>query len=232
MTLYKQKYKRNQVSWALGRTFGFTRGNISDAENPKFSYRIKRLLDMDYAAQKDDSKEPAFVENPLYGKGNEVRLSLFDSFCIGIALEMMEFDIKQHEILFFFQEKREDLKSIFKRIMKNPPPMDRQHHPYGDDTDMPFYEHNDQKYIDFTWYMAYNKSAFSELYPKAKTMETRNAIIFEPMFYWGGNHLKLLFDHDFVNHYKKMMVFEIAHIAGGLNIYLDKAIEIKRGRKR
>ncbi len=126
------QYKRNQVDLALWQLFSPV--GIHSELHPTFKTRIKRLLDLDRQppthggkAKTDDlaadwPKTPAFsAAQTHWGKGTVATFSLFDAFCLALALDLLDMGFKQSEVVFLIGHIRPDLNDVFEKIQRKLP---------------------------------------------------------------------------------------------------------------
>lgn len=223
-----ENYKRGQIEWALWKYA--TYGQNAGAEPPKvFLTRIKRLLEVDRAGRDADGSQ-AFADTPTDGQGSDAAFSVFDVFCLGLALELLDAGFKQSEIVFLIRNIRAPLRVEFDRIMENPPPT-RIRVRAKDAPHMPAYDHKDQRWADYRIYALIQKVEMTEVFPAlSRRTDAGTPIFLEPVFCRGIEDLQTTLN-DIGSAFRKAVVLEISTMAALVAAFLPEAPLTKRGRQ-
>lgn len=224
----KDIYKRGQVEAALWNLFN-NQGAAAGPEPRIFSTRIKRLLDID--RQRDDEKVGfAFIETAPGNKGQDISFSAFNTFCLAIALDLLDAGFKQSEVVFLMRHIRGRLQIEFEQIMKHPPPVGNPKSA-DDAPNKPSYREGKMRYADYRVFVAIQKVEFTEVFPALKSnSDKKEPVIFQPNIYHGIEDLtKDLNKMDYG--FRKTMLLEIAYTAARITEFLKEAPITKRGRK-
>jgi hypothetical protein len=221
-----ETYKRNQVEWALWSFFSITRYSVTPSIPRVFRTRIKRLLEIDRAAEYEEAVERAFIDVAPEGTGTDLQYTRFNVFTLSVALDLLDAGFPQAEIVFLLRHSRKDLEIEFEEMLPKLP------RPRGRLTPdlrpgCPTYVLNGRKYADCRRFMIVEKLDMKEIYPGDRD---NYPLIRQPIFAEGIDQLKL--ELDGLNHRRrKALVLELANGAALLLEYLAKAPLVTRGRK-
>jgi hypothetical protein len=224
-----QTYKRGQVEWALWRYFR-QKSDANGEPPPVFRTRIKRLLDLDRAEYSGTGF--AFSNTSTSGQGKDAAFSVFDAFCLAIAMDLLDAGFKQSEVVFFLSYTREDLAKQFKHIMQRIPfPSSRSPVSPEDAPGYPTIQIRNISVADRHVYMVTGKIELKDAFTN-QTNQSQRAIpaIRKPDFYNGGEALKHAM---FMNptHHRKIFLVELYDIATRITDELNAAPKIRRGRR-
>ena len=191
MATTQETYKRNQLEEAVWRSFGLGSGKKTPAK--AFLTRIKRLLEID----RDSAGAPAFqglahayafFDEEPGGRGHETRFSVFNAFCLVIALKQQDFGLKQSEAVFFMKHARKAIASQYRKLDKRgyaPTSGDvlAEHYP-----DMPSYKNGLNTIVDWRVFMVVRRLDQSD--PRLKSTDLPfDAVFVRPDFCYGVNEL-------------------------------------------
>jgi hypothetical protein len=223
-----ETYKRGQVEWALWRCASHMHN--AGAEPPKvFLTRIKRLLEVDRADRGVDGF-CAFADAPTDGQGTDAAFTVFDGFCLALALELLDAGFKQSEIVFLIRNIRDPLRVEFDRIMENPPPS-RGRIRAEKKPDMPSYDHKEQRWADYRVFALIRKVEMTEVFPAlSRGSHVGTPVILEPTFCRGIEDLQATLN-ELGSAFRKAMVLEIAAVAALIADFLPHAPLTRRGRQ-
>ncbi len=115
-------HSRAQVEWALWGVF-VPRG--PKEPSPVFKTRVKKLLDLDRTLEissEDLGVAPfAFTETKPAGSGKGTRFETIDAFCLALALDLLDFGLKQSEIIYLLRHIRGALHDVLDEIAEDYP---------------------------------------------------------------------------------------------------------------
>lgn len=217
-------YKRNQIEEALWRLF--THGSAGVQPPQVFLTRIKRLLELDRATASDE-RPLVFIDDVPGGQGKDVPYTLFNVFCLGIGLDLLDLGFKQSEVVFLLQHIRPELEAA-EHVIKVSPPTPRFSIPPKDRPQSPTYEEDGQTWADCRVFMIFSKVEIKESMPGLSDKTKEGPVIFD---------FKLLKGIEGVTHHlsqmgysrRKYIVLEIAEIYVLLEDYLKGALPRRRG---
>jgi hypothetical protein len=235
-------YKRGQVEWALWRAFAPTTVGRSKEVPTVFRTRIKRLLELDrsgdlFEMEVSPPSPLAFSETAAEGTGNDAAFSVFDAWCLGLALDLLDVGFKQKEIVFLMRFLREGLATRIEPILKSPPGGRQNLHP-KDRPQCPTYRSkNGFEIADCYVFLIIRKVEIREGLPgQAKFKPNRAKAsseapwFIEPIFCHGYDALRDT-TTKMPLRFRKAIVIEIAQLADDLRRFLEKAPDFRRGRQ-
>lgn len=218
-------FKRGQVEWAI---WNWTlAGRPGSAEMPaRLKARINKLLELD---RRDASltsakaqSQYAFLEKPPSGTGTDLELTAFDTFCLALGCNMLEFGFKQSEVVLLFRQIRTSLRPKFDQALAQPPSRQRYFaHHFPDKPKNP----RDPRFAEMSMFMV------QERIETADMVEEGTTLLREPDFYDGHSELAQHFEHFGMSQRRQAYVVEIAHTAFWISHALQQAPIIKRGRR-
>jgi hypothetical protein len=225
-----QIFKRGQVTSALWQILT----NLGGEPTSVFSSRIKRLLDIDRTSDgvRTTGLEPdqyAFGTYPDQGKGFETEFSIFDAFCLGIAMDMLSAGFNAQEIVYLFRHIKADIRGAFDIALANPPvhrttlyPKDRPH--------APTYRRKGKLVADCRVFALIQRIELPENFRDARGRHSGGPTFTPPQFLRGLNALNESID-DLTDYDRYLYIQEVAVLAARLEEILPSIAEIKRGRK-
>ena len=228
-------YGRGQVEWALWRSF--TRAGLKGGDAPPvFLARIKRLLDIDRELDLSDVEVPpeadyAFVARPSSGSG-EAEYTAADAFCLAIALDLLDAGFKQSEVVFLMRYLRPELERRFRTLLKRPSLIDRQHHRAEDYPGVPSYEERGRRYADGRVFVLVQKLELTEIRPGLAGKKHVGPIFSAPVYCEGVEALGRKLHDTMPLHRRTVTILELAATAQTVQMWLDKAPLIRRGRPK
>jgi hypothetical protein len=225
-------YKRRQVEQALWSFFAAGR-RAAAAPPLVFRNRIKRLLEIDrlgvpYASETSPADFAFFDEAPV-GTGTDTRYSVFNAFCLALALDCLDAGFKQAEVVFLMRDLRMALEPWFALALRHPPsPQQRQlalHYP-----GCPSFAEDGGRFVDLRLFVVIGKIELTEhLSPAAQAQLADRPVYLEPDFCRGGEALgQALRRLDYAH--RKVFVLELAYAAAGVAQLLAEAPPVHRGR--
>ena len=154
-------YKRGQSEWALWQYQGRNRNAPGDL--PKiFRTRINRLLEIDREPNSDLTRR-AFCETGVVGTGNELRFTVFDTFVLGLGLDLLNAGFKQREVVFALSHIRPDLEKQFNKIDRGPG-LDRNRLGADDHPDLPTYKRKGTIFADPRVFALFERIETTEMF--------------------------------------------------------------------
>ncbi len=223
-------FRRGQAEWALWRLFDA--GVYARRDMPAvFRTRIKKLLDIDRSGempgQARSAAPLAFADEEPAGSGSEATFTVFDVFCLALALDLLDMGFKQAEIVFLLRHIREDLRPVFERIVRDFPPANRQRYLAKDFPNCPaIAAKSGAKIVDTGVYLLVRKIELGELGPKG----AKQPLIAPPQICAGQAELAAALA-KLGGAQRTMLVVEIGTHARLAPDLLKAAPTIKRGRK-
>ena len=224
------RFRRGQVEWALWQYFAT--GPAAGGSLPKvFATRVKRLLELDrskkrFPAKIRPSHSFAFFDSDPEGQGSDAEYSCFNVFCLAIGLDLLDAGFKQSEVVIFLKHVRADLAEQFEWIAKNPIAPRMKMSP-NDRPECPTYEDRGGRYADCRVFLVVEKIEMGETYGKKPSAVP---LIFAPTFCRGIEALQEEL-HTMNFNRRKVLVLELANTAVMIGELLDRAPEIRRGRR-
>lgn len=228
-------YGRGQVEWALWRAF--VRSGNRHAEVPKnFLARIKRLLEIDRELDLSDRElrpdtEFAFVAPPVK-RGGDVAFSPFDTFCLAVALDLMDGGYKQSEVVFLMRYLRAGLEARFPAMLEAPRLNARRRFRASDYPDLPVEMRNGTAYADGRLFLVIKKYEITEALASPEWTDEDDPLFLQPQFCSGVAELAEALSDALPDHRRIATVVELAATAQAVSAFLDQAPEIRRGRPK
>jgi hypothetical protein len=228
-------YKRNQVEWALWRSF--MHGRRSGIEPPAvFRTRIKRLIELDKSTiplKEEDGRRRAYLSNRPEGSGVDTPYEPIDVFCLAIGLELMNAGFKQGDVVFVCQHIRDQLERWFPRLLQRPSVIDRQLSLADKHPDLPaVVRAKGQRVVDARVFMIVSWIELDEVTLVSGQRPPGVPLVLEPEFLEGVGAMSERLDALMPLHRRTATVLEIAGLAQAVWTYLKAAPELKRGRPR
>jgi len=228
-------YGRGQAEWALWKTFvrsGSNKGDVSKV----FRTRVKRLLEIDRALDLSNrdvvpSNDFAFVAPPEI-PGGEVAFASFDTFCLAVALDILDAGFKQSEVVFLMRHLRIDLEEYFIRMREAPDLNARVRYSPKKHPNLPTYRHNGKEYADPRTFVVVRKKEFTEALPSGKPTDRNDPMFLEPQFCDGIMALNEVLSDLLPNRGRVATVVELTATAQAVCAFLEQAPEIRRGRPK
>lgn len=216
----ERKFGRGQMEWALWRAFLAARRRGNEAPIPQiFRTRIKRLLEIDRdptlveGAEKPPKAAYAFA--PPADSSGESNYTLADSFCLAVALDLLDAGFKQREIVFLMRYLRPELEARAPDLLKRPSLWSRQ-----------------PVRRDARTFLVLSQVEMTELYPALAKRRGNHPIFLEPVFCDGlaalSQHLGALMPLQ----RRVAAVLEVAGAAQAVAAALKQAPPIRRGRPK
>jgi hypothetical protein len=118
--LFEGLFKRGQVEWALWHAFHERTNHSAPEKIPLiFSNRIKRLLEIDSKSILSPKAQIgfAFLSERQTGNGNDRMFSVFDTFLLGIALDLLDAGLNQGQVVLQLQATRHKLHGQLSMIL-------------------------------------------------------------------------------------------------------------------
>jgi hypothetical protein len=231
--MVERTYGRGQLEWALWRSFA--RASFSKEDAPqKFRTRIKRLLEIDRDLDLSDAEVPpesdySFAPPPSRG---EAAYSAIDGFCLAIALDLLDAGFKQAEIVFLMRYLRPELQARFRGLLEPPSLIDHQRYRAKDYPHLPSFRHRGRDYADARVFVILQKVELKEIIPKAFRERHAGPVILEPLFCAGVVELGARIEDLMPNRRRAVTVLELKATAQAVQVYLDEAPVIRRGRPK
>ncbi len=233
-------YQLGQVQGALYAIFSGppqTAFKRQDTPPPQtFRNHIKRLLDIDRAAAKNDGgpngQRSAFCTTLPTGSGIEVRYETFDAFCLAIGLECSRFGFKQAEVVNKVRHIRPELAKIYARLEQTIEKMGSTTHV----TDMDGAlrprmtgRNKDKKALDARIFLALDNlerprdvAITAGLYTEAEQ---------DPQILFGWEALQKHLDDEFSGSTRSLFIIELSEFSARLRELLERQAPIRRGPK-
>jgi hypothetical protein len=224
------EFKRGQVEWAAWKFMNQSQ-NSPDSPPPIFRTRFRRLLELD-RSPKADLPGPAFCAAKPVGKGNELPFTVFDAFCLCLAMDLLNAGFKQSEVVFLIAHSRPGLEGQFNRIVKGPR-LDR--NPISSDQypNLPTYRKHNMDFADPRVFAVFERVETTELFstPNAEKTDAnaKQPTIFGPYFCNGITGLTEELDKMGMD-FRHALVVELSANATAMRDLLPMAPEMKRGR--
>lgn len=219
--------KRQQVEQALWKAVFARTFRSAPSVIPKvFQTRIKRLLEIDstlFSGQMN--KIHAFTTNSVSGQGYERRFSLFDSFMIGFALELLNAGFPQQDTVFLLQHIRPLLEAPFNQAMTYPV-WDRNIRLAEDVLTAPQDSENPNA-ADVRVFVTLSKLDLKELYSNGSTVQP---IISAPHIFYGYRSLSAFLNQE-TFYEPHLLILEIGAMATCIREAINGTMPITRGRK-
>lgn len=238
----KATYKRGQVEWALWQAFVATIVGASKNPPPVFTTRIKRLLELDrsgalYIVEDPPQSSFAFSESATEGTGNDASFTVLDTWCLALALDLLDAGFKQKEVTFLMRFLRPELAKRLSRILENPPGGRQLLNPKSR-PGLPTYRlANGRQAADCYVFLIIRKVEITEVFtppPRSRGSTTTSDAapsFLMPIFCEGFEALNERAKKDMPLRFRKAMVMEIAQVADDVRSLLENAPEIRRGPK-
>jgi hypothetical protein len=113
-------FKRSQVEAALWRAL-YVASHAAPVHPPLvFLTRVRRLLDLDRETP-GETPGRAFTDTVPEGRGIECPFTAFDTFCLALALELLNRGFKAGEVVYLLRWVRRDLEPLHAWILADPP---------------------------------------------------------------------------------------------------------------
>ncbi|MEP0314147.1 hypothetical protein [Hyphomonas sp.] len=234
-------YKRGQIEWALWRAFAPTTMGRSKEVPSVFRTRIKRLLELDRSGDLFEMEvfPPApfaFAESVSEGTGNDAAFSVFDAWCLGLALDLLDVGFKQKEVVFLMRFLRGGLADRFEKILNSPPGGRSNLHPQ-DRPGCPIYRSDRGEVADCHVFLIIRKVEIreglpgqNEFKPHRSKANSEAPWFLEPIFCHGYDALRDQATR-MPQRFRKAMVIEVAQFADDIRRFLEKAPDFRRGRQ-
>lgn len=217
-------FKRGQVEWALWR-WQLDGRSAADDPPPRFLARVRKLLELDRRKEVLESEVPhapyAFLENAPRGTGTDLELTLFDSVCLAVGLNMLDFGFKQAEVVFFLRHIRPNLRQPFARARSDPYTRNRvfAHHAEH----LPTYEERGRKYADRAIFMIVTRVQ------SVAMIEEGTSLLSVPKFAYGRDKVRDQLAELGLRG-GQAYVIELAYLITFINQALPAAPSRRRGR--
>lgn len=228
-------YGRGQVEWALWCSFARPRSDTGDM--PKvFRTRIKRLLEIDRNLDLSDAEvqpEAAYAfAPPPSAESGEAPYSAVDTFCLAIALDLLDAGFKQAEIVLLMRYLRPKFQERFPGLLPAPSLPSRQRYRAKDYPDLPSYQVDGDDRADSRLFVILQKIELTEINSAVSRQRLPGPIILEPVFCNGVTELAEKI-HNIMPHQRRAVtILEVAAIAQSVQAYLSEAPNIRRGRPK
>lgn len=231
----EETYGRGQVEWALWSSFARARFNAGEVPQI-FRTRIKRLLEIDRDLDLSDAEVPpeadyAFAPPPSAETG-DVAYRAVDTFCLSIALDLLDAGFKQAEIVFLMRYLRPELQKRFPNLLAPPSLISRQHYRTQDYPDLPSYEDGGRSYADRRLFVILQKVELTEISPVSARRRHSGPIFLEPVFCAGVTALGAKLHDTLPNRRRTVTVLEVAATAQAVQTFLAIAPVVRRGRPK
>ena len=230
-----QTYTRGQVEWALWRAFRGSSWTAPEEVAQIFRTRIKRLLELDRLRDYSDAEVPPQVDYgfaPPPNRSGETAYGLIDTFCLAIALDLLDAGFKQLEIVFLMRYLRPDLESRFPHILSKPPLLSCQLYLAEEYSDWPPFEENNIPYADKRHFLILQKIEMTEIIPATTRAKHKHPIHLKPIFCTGIEALRKNLHGLMPHHRRAATILELALTAESVEEFLNKAPVVRRGRPK
>ena len=229
-------YGRGQVELALWKTF--TRGRTSGGDKPPkfFLARIKHLLDIDRNLDPSDREvQPnddfAFVAPPEK-RGGDVAFSRFDTFCLAIALDLLDAGFKQSEVVHLMRFLRADLEVRFQDLLALPDLNARKQYSPISFPNLPTMRQGKRDAADARVFLLIKKFEILEALPSPKITDRKDPLFLQPEFYRGVEELGEALFEAMPDHRRVVTLVELTATAQSVCATLDSVPDIRRGRPK
>lgn len=217
-------YKRNQVEEALWRLFA--QEAPGSQPDKVFRTRIKRLLELD-RKEAGEGQPLVFVDAVPEGQGKDVPYTLFNVFCLGIGLSLVDCGFKQGEVTFLLQHVRHHLEEA-ERVIRSSPPAPRQYLLPQDRPDAPTFKDKDVVWADCRVFMIFRKVEIKESMPGLSAEAREKPVIADFYLLKGVSGLSPFLDKLGFGR-RQMIILEVAEMYVLLESYLEDARPRRRG---
>lgn len=228
-------FTRGQVEWALWHALA--RGTTA-AIPDVFRNRIKRLLEIDRQTEEFGTTiappvRYAFSEEGTEGTGNQALFTSFDTFCVAVALELLDAGFKQGEIVFMMRFLRLPLWT-WHGVLLPRLPIGRGVIAAEDKPEWPSYiDESGTRAADPHVFLVLQKVDLSELLPRpvGRPVSGSPPLFLQPEFYGGYEALNARICKHMPWGFRKAFIMELALTASKIQDCLSEAPEFRRGPK-
>ncbi len=228
-------YKRSQVEAALWQAL-YVASHPAPVHPPVvFLTRVRRLLDLDRESP-DEAPSRAFTAAAPEGRGVEWPFTAFDTFCLALALELLNRGFKAGEVVYLLRWVRRDLEPLHAWILADPPAIQdgrlargeagRAEHP-----SRPAAPRSDHV-ADFTVFLIIESIEIDELVPTFSAVRRPGEpLILHPTICRGRQALYDEIDRRGLG-FRSAMVVEVAALAALTAWWLPRIPAVPRGPRR
>jgi hypothetical protein len=200
-----------------------------------FLTRVRRLLDLD-RTEPGAAPGRAFTEAAPEGSGVECPFTAFDTFCLALALELLNRGFKAGEVVFLMRWVRRDLEPLHAWVLADPPSVQdgrlargeagRAEHPSRPAA--PTTDH----VADFTVFLVIESIELDELVPAFNAVRRPGEpLILQPTICHGRQALFDEIDRRGLG-FRSAMVVEVAALAALTAWWLPRLPAVPRGPRR